>query len=74
MPAAILTDRHRLVLRSLARGQSESHISEDLDLTQAEFNDVLEQLFGRLGVSSRVELILLTYSELRSAIALKTGT
>lgn len=74
MPAAILTDRQKLVLRSLARGRCESCIREDLDLAQAEFYDELKQLFGKLGVSSQLELILFAYSELRSSIALKTGT
>lgn len=63
MSAEVLSGPEKAVFEFVANGRSDRRILEDTGLSQAEFNDVLKQLFGKLGVSSRVELILFAYCE-----------
>ena len=63
MFAVVLTGPVTAVFELVAKGRSDHQILEETGLSQAAFNDVLKQLFGKLGVSSRVELILFAHRE-----------
>jgi len=63
MTSQVLTKREAAVLRFLANGGRDWRILQDTGLSQNEVDDLLMQLFRKLGVSSRVELILFAYCE-----------
>ena|SRR5438477_6266561 len=74
MTSQVLTERQTAVLRFLAKGGSDSRILQDTGLSMGEFDDLVKQLFSRLGVSSRVELILFAYCEPACLRGGKTNT
>ncbi len=73
MSAEVLSGPERAVFEFLAKGRSDSRMLADMGLSQAAFNDVLQQLFGKLGVSSRIELILFAHCEPARFIRGETG-
>jgi two-component system nitrate/nitrite response regulator NarL len=53
-----LTPRERDVMRGVARGKTNREIAEELKVSEYTVKQHLKQVFGKLRVSSRVELVL----------------
>jgi DNA-binding NarL/FixJ family response regulator len=53
-----LTPRETDVIRALARGQTNREIASSLGMSEHTVKQHLKSVFGKLGVSSRVELVL----------------
>ncbi|MFQ6101776.1 MAG: response regulator transcription factor, partial [Anaerolineae bacterium] len=53
-----LTEREVEVLRLLARGWTNVHIAQELDIAERTVRFHLENLFARLGVDNRVEAVV----------------
>lgn len=53
-----LTERERDLLRQVARGRSNREIAHDLGLTESTVKVYLSTIFGKLGVRSRAQAIL----------------
>lgn len=57
-PDPRLTPRETDVMRALARGQTNREIASSLGMSEHTVKQHLKSVFGKLGVSSRVELVL----------------
>ena len=60
--AALLSRREQEVVRCVAEGLSNREIAQRLGLTEHTVKNYLFRIFDKLGVSSRVELILYAVS------------
>lgn len=58
-PRVELTDREREVLRLMARGLRNREISQELGITEATARTHVENVSGKLGVSTRTEAVVL---------------
>jgi DNA-binding CsgD family transcriptional regulator len=58
---AILSKREQDVVRCVAEGQSNREIASSLGLTEHTVKNYLFRIFDKLGVSSRVEVVLYVY-------------
>lgn len=66
----LLSKREMEVVRSLAEGLTNREIAERLGLSQHTIKNYLFRVFDKLGVSSRVELLFMTLSQVNSAQSL----
>ncbi len=57
-PDSNLTAQERAVLSLLVKGKRNSSIAEDLTLSTRTVDNHLYRIFGKLGVSSRIEAVL----------------
>ena len=64
---ALLTEREEEVVRLVADGMKNRAIAEKLDVTEHSIRNYLYRIFDKLGVSTRVELILYVFSQLDHA-------
>ncbi len=64
----MISDQQKAALRLITKGASDEEIGAQLLLDREAVGQLVEQLFPRFGVSSRVELILLAYSETGSRL------
>jgi DNA-binding NarL/FixJ family response regulator len=61
----LLSDREQCVVRCVAEGLTNREIASQLELSEHTVKNYLFRIFEKLGVSSRVELILYTIAQLR---------
>jgi DNA-binding NarL/FixJ family response regulator len=61
--AALLTEREEDVVRLVADGMKNRAIAEKLEVTEHSIRNYLYRIFEKLGVSTRVELILYVFSQ-----------
>jgi two-component system nitrate/nitrite response regulator NarL len=59
---ALLTRREQEIVRLVAEGMRNEEISQKLDITEHTIRNYLSHIFDKLGMSSRVELVLYTLS------------
>jgi DNA-binding NarL/FixJ family response regulator len=59
----LLTRREEEVVRLVADGMKNGEIAKNLDLAEHSIRNYLYRIFDKLGVSSRVELILYTFNK-----------
>ena len=59
---ALLTRREQDIVRLVAEGMRNEEISQKLDVTEHTIRNYLSHIFDKLGMSSRVELVLYTLS------------
>jgi DNA-binding CsgD family transcriptional regulator len=59
---ALLTPRERDVVRLTAEGMRNQEISVKLNLSEHTVRNYLLRIFDKLGISSRVELVLYAFS------------
>lgn len=64
--AATLSKRERDVIRCVAEGLTNREIAQRLNLTEHTVKNYLFRIFDKLGVSSRVEVVLFAFSMTRS--------
>jgi DNA-binding NarL/FixJ family response regulator len=60
---ALLTEREEDVVRLVADGMKNRAIAERLEVTEHSIRNYLYRIFAKLGVSTRVELILYVFSQ-----------
>jgi DNA-binding NarL/FixJ family response regulator len=56
-----LTERERDIVRGLAHGRPNAALAEELALSQATVKTHVTRLLSKLGVSSRVQAVVLAY-------------
>jgi len=66
---ARLTPRERDVVRLVAEGMRNQEIALQLNLTEHTVRNYLIRIFDKLGISSRVELVLYAFSDVKEAAA-----
>jgi two-component system nitrate/nitrite response regulator NarL len=62
------TERERFILRSLLQGLSNKEIADKQQTSESAVKSSLQQLFNKLGVRTRSQLVLLTLEKYRSLI------
>lgn len=62
------TDRERFILRSLLQGLSNKEIADKQQTSESAVKSSLQQLFNKLGVRTRSQLVLLTLDKYRSQL------
>jgi two-component system nitrate/nitrite response regulator NarP len=65
---ALLTRREQDIVRLVAEGMRNEEISRKLNVTEHTIRNYLSHIFDKLGMSSRVELVLYTLSRCESPI------
>jgi DNA-binding NarL/FixJ family response regulator len=70
----LLSEREQTIVRAVAEGLTNRGIANQLDLSEHTVKNYIFRIFDKLGVSSRVELILYTMSQLQPAQAIRRGT
>jgi two-component system nitrate/nitrite response regulator NarL len=63
-----LTDRDKMVLRLILKGLSNREISARLDITEGAAKASLQQLFGKLGVRTRAQLVKVALEQYRDQL------
>jgi two-component system nitrate/nitrite response regulator NarL len=66
--AAQFTERERFILRSLLQGLSNKEIADKQQTSESAVKASLQQLFNKLGVRTRSQLVLLTLDRYRSQL------
>jgi two-component system nitrate/nitrite response regulator NarL len=66
---ARLTPRERNVVRLVAEGMRNQEIALQLNLTEHTVRNYLIRIFDKLGISSRVELVLYAFSGAEEMVA-----
>jgi len=62
------SDRERFILRSLLQGLSNKEIADKQQTSESAVKSSLQQLFNKLGVRTRSQLVLLTLDKYRSQL------
>ena len=62
------TERERTILRSLLQGLSNKEIAENLHSSETAVKSTLQQLFSKLGVRTRSQLVLVTLEKYRALL------
>jgi two-component system nitrate/nitrite response regulator NarL len=62
------TERERFILRSLLQGLSNKEIADKQHVSESAVKSSLQQLFNKLGVRTRAQLVLLTLDRYRSQL------
>jgi len=70
----LLTNREEDVVRLLAEGMQNRDIARELRLSEHTVKNYLFRIFDKLGVSSRVELVLYAVSNTKRAAPVEAGT
>jgi two-component system nitrate/nitrite response regulator NarL len=68
LAAARFTERDRFILRSLLQGLSNKEIADRQQISESAVKSSLQQLFSKLGVRTRAQLVLLTLDKYRSQL------
>ena len=63
-----LRERDRMMLRSILQGLTNRQIAERLEVTEGTVKAALRQLFGRLGVRTRAELVRVALEQYRDQL------
>ena len=63
-----LEERERKVLRLILQGLTNRQIAEQLDVTEGAIKSALRQLFGRLGVRTRAQLVKVALEQYRDQL------
>jgi DNA-binding NarL/FixJ family response regulator len=69
----LLSEREQSIVRAVAEGLTNRGIANQLDLSEHTVKNYIFRIFDKLGVSSRVELILYAMSHLQPAQAIHMG-
>jgi len=67
-PTVQFTERERFILRSLLQGLSNKEIADKQSTSESAVKSSLQQLFNKLGVRTRSQLVLLTLEKYRSQL------
>jgi len=66
--APLFTERERFILRSLLQGLSNKEIADKQQTSESAVKASLQNLFNKLGVRTRSQLVLLTLDKYRSQL------
>jgi DNA-binding NarL/FixJ family response regulator len=69
----LLSEREQSIVRAVAEGLTNRGIANQLDLSEHTVKNYIFRIFDKLGVSSRVELILYAMSQLQPTRAIHLG-
>ena len=64
---SLLTKRENDAARLVAEGHTNRAIAEKLGLTEHTVSNYLFRIYNKLGISSRVELVLYSFSQMRES-------
>ena len=68
-----LTSLEAALVRAVAQGQSGAHVAQKAGLSESQLNSMLQEVYRKLGVSSRIELILFAHSQAARSAPAATG-
>ena len=67
-PRPKLTDRERLVLRGILEGLANKEIASRLDCSESAVKGILQQLFHKIGVRTRSQLVRIALEDYRDQL------